>query len=1098
MSQLATRIMLAMALALSAPTLALAQFDTATVLGTVKDASGAVAPSVKITLTSRDTGISTIRETDEGGNFEFFQVRVGRYNLLAEKAGFARSVVEDFDVNVGARRRVDVELSVGQVTESVNVTGSVSLVESDSSQRGQVIKQQAIVELPLNGRQYSSLVLLSTGVRQSPIGTGGAVVREGSFNVNGLRSTFNNFLLDGVDNNAYGTSNQGFSNQVMQPPPDSVTEFQVSTNNMSAEYGRSGGATINVAYKSGTNRFGGSAWAFLRNRELNATDYFRPRDNRKAPFNRNQFGFTLGGPIVKNRTFFFLDYEGFRQVSRVVQFSNLPVASDRAAVFAFAIQDPLRGVLYPANTPLPRSVLSPFALKVFADLPAPLTDATRANNFLNARLFKEFTDKYNAKFDHQFSTKLSGFVRLGQRKANIFEAPAITGPSGGDSNGFTYAMNQALASGLTYTATSRDLIEFRFGVSRTQAGKNPIGLGENTMQTYYGISGLPSDPRVAGGLTSQVFNGITTLGKQATNPQWQWPTVWNPKVNYARFLGTHSLKAGYEYQRLHTQIQDVNPLYGRDTYQGNFTRPTSGTLGDAATYSIADFLLGLRNTYALVNILISDYRQTMNFFYLQDDWKVSQKLTVNLGLRYEYATPQWEKNNILSNFDPGSRTMVPASAGSIGQRAGVDPDRNNWAPRVGFAYSLTPKTVIRSGYGVSFVHFHRSGGGNILAINGPQLVNALVTQSPVQPTFLTTDRGYPAGFTDSRNFDPLRANVTYMPRDNRTTYVMSWFFSMQREIAKDTLIDIAYVGNRSAKSLLFADYNQARPNTGGSTTPLQARRPIPTFSDITYAFNGGWSTYHSLQARFEQRFRGGLFFLNSFTWSKAMDNGGGALEGINGSGSSVQDFYNLAAEKGPSPYDQTLTVTTSALYRFPFGKSRKWGSNWNGVADAILGGWQVGGISNAASGNRINLTHRLAGNFAVSGIPQDWRGSPWFRANVSGDPILPPAERLNEQYLSLTNVSLPPSTGVDGNNPFGNSGRNLVRMPAFYQFDFSLTKDFQLPRENTSLQFRSEFFNMLNITNFRTVDAVRSSSGFGRFTGAFDKRQIQFGLRLTF
>jgi hypothetical protein len=980
----------------------------------------------------------------------------------------------------------------------VNVSETVSLVESDTSQRGQVVKREAIVELPLNGRQYSSLVMLTTGVRPSPISTGGFTVREGSFNVNGLRSTFNNFLLDGVDNNAYGTSNQGFSNQVMQPPPDAVAEFQVVTNNMSAEYGRAGGATINVAYRSGTNELHGSAWEFLRNRSLNAGDYFRPRDNRKAPFARNQFGFTLGGPIVKNRTFYFLDYEGYRQVSRVVEFANLPIQRDRDAVFDFAVQDPVRGGIYPANVPLPRTVVSPFALRVFADLPQPFSQATRSNNYFRARRFQDFTDKYNVKLDHQFSSKISGFFRIGQRKANIFEEPTIPGPSGGDGNGYTDVLNQALASGLTYAMSPRDLWEFRFGVTRTRAGKQPPGLGEATMQNVYGIPGLPADPRIAGGLTTQLFNGISTLGRQATNPQWQYPTAWNPKVNYSRFLGAHSLKAGYEYQRVHTEIQDVNPLYGRDTYQGAFSRPAQGPFGDAAVYSIADFFFGARNTYALVNFLVAQYRQNLHFAYLQDDWKVSRKLTLNLGVRYEFATPQWEKDNVLSNFDPAGRRMIAASSGSLYSRALINPDRNNWAPRIGLAYSVTDKTIVRSGFGVNFVHFHRAGGGNILAINGPQLVNALVTQAPSQPGFRTTQQGYPAGFTDSRNFDPLRANITYMPPDTRTTYLMSWFFSIQREIAKNTLVDIAYVGNRANKSLLFADYNQAVPNTNGGTIPLQQRRPIPTFSDITYAFNSGWSTYNALQFRFERRFVSGLFFLNSFTWSKAMDNGGGALEGINGSGSSVQDFYNLAAEKGPSPYDQTLTNTTSVLYNLPIGRGRKWGDGLHPAGQFVLGGWQVGAIQNAWSGNRINLIHQLAGNFAVSGIAQDWRGRPWFRPNVTGDPVLAPAERANEQYLNLSTVALPTNTGPNGNNPFGNAGRNIARMPAFYQIDFTLTKDFPLPREGMKLQFRSEFFNLFNVTNYRTVEANRSSAGFGRYTSAFEKRQVQFALRLSF
>ena len=283
-------------------------------VGTVKDNTGAVVPGATVTLTNLDTGISSTRVSDENGSFEFITVRVGRYKITAELQGFSLAVADNVQVTVGARQRVDLQLTPGNLTETVEVVGAATRLETDSSQRGQVITSEQAVQLPLNGREYSALALLSPGVRLSPLNTGSAqTVREGSFNINGLRSTFNNFLLDGIDNNAYGTSNQGFSNQVMQPSPDAVAEFKVVTNNMSAEYGRSAGGTINVAYRSGTNRFSGAAWEFFRDTKLNATGFFKPMTGEKPPLSRDQFGFTLGGPIVRNRAFFFADYEGFRQ-----------------------------------------------------------------------------------------------------------------------------------------------------------------------------------------------------------------------------------------------------------------------------------------------------------------------------------------------------------------------------------------------------------------------------------------------------------------------------------------------------------------------------------------------------------------------------------------------------------------------------------------------------------------------------------------------------------------------------------------------------------------------------------------------------------------
>jgi hypothetical protein len=1071
---------------------ALAQFESATVLGTIRDATGSVVTNAKVRLNSVATGISVEQPTDSGGNFEFFSVRVGRYTLSAEAAGFSTATTEEFSVSPGARQRVDLQLAIGQVAETIQVTDAVKLLETDSSQRAQSVGQKAIVELPLNGRQYSQLALLTTGVRSSALSTGGATPREGSFNVNGLRSTFNNFLLDGIDNNAYGTSNQGFSNQVMQPPPEALTEFQVVTNNYSAEYGRSGGAAINVAYRSGGNGIHGNAWWFLRNTALNATGFFKPVDGVKPQFNRNQFGATIGGPIRKNRAFFFLDYEGFRQRRGAVSFNTIPTLNDRQGIFSVPVRNPLTGAVYAANTPIPQSDITPFARKVLSDLPQP-TNAGTAQNFVQSIGFRDNTDKYNAKIDYLINDQWNGFTRVGQRKANIFDEPNIPGPSGGDGNGYTDVINQQAVTAMNWVPGPANLLEFRFGFSRTIAGKAPPGLGFPTMDVVYGISGLPTDPRVAGGLTSQLINGYTNLGRQATNPQWQYPTMWNPKVNYSTFRGKHSVRLGYEYQRVHTEIQDVNPLYGEDRYAGQFSRPVGVTAG-SNTYNMADFLFGARDRFRLTNLLIAQYRQALHFLYLQDDWKVTSKLTLNLGVRYEYGTPQWEATNQLTNFNPVFLRMDQAIFGSLPDRALIVPDRNNVAPRVGLAYQATNSTVIRAGGGTSYVHFHRSGGGNILAINGPQVINAVVNQSPAVAGFRPTQDGYPAGLTSPAQFNPLAANITYMPRDTRTSYVNSWFFSIQQQLAKDFLVDVAYVGNRASKLLLFADFNQAIPNLPGQNIALQQRRPIQSFSDITYAFNGAWSNYHSMQVRLEKRYSNGFFFLNSFTWSKAMDNGAGALEGPNGNASAPQDFYNLAAEKGPSAYDQPITNVTSVLYQVPVGRGRKVGADMNRFLDAVVGGWNVSGIGNYWTGATINMFHNLAGAYQVSSIGPDWRGAPRFRPNVSGDPVL---ENWREQplptYLNSANVSLPTN-----NVPFGNAGRNIARMPNFFGIDLAVTKDFPLWSEASSLQFRAEAFNILNRTNFQAIEANRNSPAFGRFLTTFDPRLIQFALRLTY
>ncbi|MDQ6760080.1 MAG: TonB-dependent receptor, partial [Acidobacteriota bacterium] len=544
-------------------------------------------------------------------------------------------------------------------------------------------------------------------------------------------------------------------------------------------------------------------------------------------------------------------------------------------------------------------------------------------------------------------------------------------------------------------------------------------------------------------------------------------------------------------------VQDVNPLYGRDTYASNF----SGN-------NFADFLFGLRSQYAISTFFIAHLQQNMHFVYLQDDLKVNSKLTLNLGARYEYASPQFERDNHLTNFDPVTKTMLQAKDGDAYSRSLMHPDRGDWAPRVGFAYSLTPRTVVRSGFGISYVHFNRSGGANLLPINGPQVVNAVINQSPNQPGFLTTQQGYPAGLAAPANFNPLTANITYMPSNTKHTYVMSWFFSVQHQLAKNTLIDLAYVANRANRLLLFANYNQAQPNLPGQTLTLAQRqntRPFPGFGDITYAFNGGFSDYHSFQARFEHRFSGGLFFLNSFTWSKAIDNAAGSLENPNGNLNGPQNFNNLAAEKSLSAYDQPFTNTTSLVYQLPFGKGRRFGSSMPAIFNLVAGGWEISSINNAYSGQPITIAYGAIPptTFQVSGIQQDFRGANNYRVNLLGDPINHSDNHI-AHFFNLSNVLVP----TDPSRPFGRAGRNIARSDPFWQLDFAANKTFPLPSERARLQFRAEIFNVLNHTNFlppsSTCGAWNASTGvctqasFGTITSTFDPRLIQFGLKLSF
>ncbi|HKQ78279.1 MAG TPA: TonB-dependent receptor [Blastocatellia bacterium] len=1067
---------------------ALAQFDSATVLGTIRDSNGAALTGATITLKNIATGIAVTTQSDSNGDFQFPNVRIGNYRVSAELQGFSTAVAENVGVAVNARQRVDLTMQPGAVTESVVITDAAQLLETDSSGRGQVVQRQQIVNLPLNGRSYANLALLTPGVRESSQNGITTAGREASFNVNGLRNTVNNFLLDGVDNNAYGTSNQGFSSQVVQISPDAIAEFKVQTNTYSAEFGRSGGAVINASYRSGANQVHGSLWEYHRNTVLNAVGFFKPAGGVKPPLIRNQFGTAVGGPIIKDRTFFFLDYEGFRQISKTLVFSSLPTLAQRDGVLAVDARDPFTGTVYAAGQRIP---MTNFARKVLNELPAP--NVAGATNFQNLVPNKAYNDKFNLRLDHKVNDSLSAFVRISHRKVNNFEGPNIPGPSGSNQNGLVNVLNQQLTAGLTYVFANSSALDFRLGIMRTEAGKKPPLTGGPSMLSLYGITGLPTDPTITGGLTTQTITGFAQLGRQATNPQFQNPSNIDPRVNYSFTLGRHSLKTGYEYLRINTDVQDTNPLMGLDTYSSQFSRPAGAAANNL--YNLADFMFGARSQYELADLLVVNLRQRLHYAYLQDDFKVSPKLTLNLGVRYEFSTPLYENQNRLSNYDPQTNSIIRAKGGSLYDRGLVDPDYNNFAPRIGFAYNLFDKTVIRGGYGVGYVYFNRLGSADLLATNFPQITRANITQTAPSATnprcagnnfagcFRPTQDGYPSG---------LPNNVTlYIPRDKRTPYIQNWQLSIQRELTASMLIDVAYVGNHAVKQVLLADLNQARPNNIGENTPLNDRRPIRGFGSISAVLPAGDSNYHALQVKFERRFSRGLYVLNSFTWSKAIDNGGQVLEEPNGNTGTPQNVYNIAADRGLSAYDQPFNNTTSFVWELPFGRGKAFGGSIPELFDAFVGGWTLTGINTMTSGQTINLRY---GPSPVTANLPSFLGGVALRPNILGPALAPQNERTIDNYFNRNNVVIP-----SVNQPFGNAGRNIARSDAFYQLDLGLHKGFRLPiNEASKIEFRMEAFNLLNKTNFGAANSDRSNAAFGTIRSTFPARQIQFALKLSF
>ena len=751
----------------------------------------------------------------------------------------------------------------------------------------------------------------------------------------------------------------------------------------------------------------------------------------------------------------------------------------------------------------PASQITPFAAKVLGDLPAPNRAGAGSlgvgSNFESLPAETSPDNKGNFKVDHDFSDRVTSFFRYSHRELNQFAPPAIPGPSGGDSNGNVRVFNQALAGGVTYSVTPSSLLEFRLAFTRTEGGKMPVNAGLPHIEQTYGIRGIAKDPRIGGGLNSQQVSGFTSFGRQTSNPQFQNPDVWNPRVNYSTIGGPHALKFGYEYQRINTPINDLAPVYGRSAYSGRFSSPTPGTGSDL--YNLADFLVGAQSTLEKTNFEVLDYRQRMHFFYVQDDWKAAPRLTLNLGVRYEFATPQWEANNRLGNFDPASNKLLFAKDGPLYGRALVDPDYNNWAPRAGLAYTLNNRTVLRSGYGISYIHFNRMGGENILGFTGPFVLR--VTQNQVSPgvprggqplcaagqtrgCFIRTQDGYPADFNDPAKFDASRTRVNYTPRDTRTGYVQTWHFTIQRQLAADVSLDVAYVGTRGAKQLILGDYNQARPNTADGNLSIDQRRPIPGFSEIQISFGAGNTFYHSFQAKFEKKYSSGLYLINSLAWSKAIDNATGHLEeGFNGDTSRI-NFYDLKSERALSSFDTPVNNVTALIWDVPYGRGRRFGLGLNPIASAILGGWRTSLINNMRSGNPLNIYYNPSSAFRVCSSCRQ-------RPNLRG-PFQSGDKNIN-RYFIPENIEIP----TDRRFPFGNAARNVGRTRAYYQADFGLYKEFALPvREGARVEFRSEFFNLLNHTNFRGPNPARDNSNFGVVTSAFPARQIQFALKLYY
>jgi Carboxypeptidase regulatory-like domain/TonB-dependent Receptor Plug Domain/TonB dependent receptor len=1125
-----------------------AQFDTASLVGRVLDASGAVVPGAKVTATNAATNISISRITNKDGEYVIPALKEGTYRVVASMNGFVDAVTDDVRLDVGTNQRVDLKMAVGD-KETVTVEANQLALETDTSQKQQVVSSEQIEAFPLLNMNYSDLISLATGVTQDASGQDlgtSSVVREGSYNINGQRSTFNNYLLDGIDNNAHGTSNQGFSNQVINPSQYNIAQFSIVTTMQPAEYGRSVGGTINVVSKSGTNQFHGTLYDSLRNTIADANGFFKASSSSGAStrttLNRNQFGGNFGGPIKNGKFFFFVDYEGLRQVRQVVNQSNIfdasehqLIASPNATANTTAVLNPFTGETYAADRPLPRSVLSPIALAILDSFPLPNNNGAGSgsisSNWSVLQRFLNSYDKEDVRLDAQWTPRMSSFLRVSQSKEHDLDGPILPAPLSGG-NGYFRTINQQVALGLTRQIRATQLLEVRLGASFTKGGKQPYTLAD---PRTFGIQGLPTDPKVGGGLTTLDLDGFTSFGRQSTNPQWQYPFFLNPKVTYSWLIGRHNIKTGYEFSYLRQTVQDVNPINGEMDFESSFTG-----------YTISDFLFGVPNEIDLTNYFVAHLRQGGHAAFVQDDWKISPKLTLNLGVRYEYASHFYEKDSRLSNFDP---TVTPytgqliraASSGSAYQKQLVDPDLNDFMPRVGFAMSPNSRLVIKGGYGISYVHYTRSGEADDLAVNGPQVNAAVYNQVPkftkltnvkATPTFFSLDQGFPQGMASPANFNLFTSTVKWIPRGYRDPYVQSYNIGFQANVGKNSLVDIAYVGNHSLKLQEIGDFNQRNPALGNDPVTGFFKRPLSNIGDVTETFNGGYGNYNGLQARFQQKGFHGLWLLDAFTWSRDFANVGDSLTASRGFSGSPQDYYNLQNDYGPSQYDTPIVNVTAVIWTVPVGRGGVLLRNAGPVMNNLVGGWQITAYNQFHSGPALtpNFTPSGAQELSNSGGIQyrpffatDTTGSVTGtigtslrkyaikRLHVPGHPEQafcdsvydnPAQAAYNGCVLGFATTN-PTPTATSGagsaSDPRGNVPNGLLRGDSFDELDAGVNKTFTLPWEHVRLEFRGQFYNVLNKTNFTPPGMTCCSTSFGRITSTYGPGRIgQIQARLIF
>jgi hypothetical protein len=1087
------------ALALVASWTTVTHAQTARITGTVTDPTRAVVPGATVTIVNADTNDTRVATANEGGQYNVPFLPSGRYTVSCELQGFQTTRRQGIVLETDQEIRVDFSLQPGAITESVLVVGTPVLA-SDTSSVGQVVTGQTISDLPLNGRNFLQLARLATGVLESAAGDRAG--EGGAFVANGARSVLNSFMLDGVDNNARIVDQQNSSNVVSQPSVDALSEFSIQTNNFSAEHGQAAGAVINATIRSGTNAFRGVGFEFLRDDAFDARNPFAaPGEDKRL--SRHQYGGTLGGPVRRDRTFFFASWETTDEERGLDYRNTVPTLAQRVGDFRGFVNNQGRPVLIydPATTrpnpggtgfirdpfpdnQIPAGRIHPLVQQLLGMLPEPnLPDPT--GNYVVTRDAIRKRHQLDTRVDHSVSTNSKLYVRYSftNRDDGVpgpYDAPLI------GTTQFQQAIKTQLAHNLAIGQTQvlggNRVNELRLGYNRIQDDLHPWVT--DTTPAAFGFKGIPETPGVTG-LPRIAIGGFSNIGEAAFLPNFKVSEVFQAGDTFSFLRGRHALKAGANYRFIRSFFDISGQARGFYNFTGGFTqnpqaRPNSGS-------GLADFLLGIPATTQLSQTLLGDIRYHYVAGYLQDDWRVSSRLTLNLGVRYELFTHPYERNGQQANLLLDEMKLiyaggnVPPSIPSsfttslpegVSSKTLMRLDRNNFAPRLGFAYKLRDETVMRGGAGVFYGDHPTIGASSRLPANPPYQVNVSYATDSITP-IVTLDGGFPADVL-APVFSPFLTFNAWDPAAPQAQ-AYHWNTNVQHELPW-LVVEVGYTGSRGTNLSVNWDPNAPLPGPG----TVASRRPFPQFGGINGLKYEGTSDYHAGHVRIDRRLKHGVSVIGHYTYAKSIDLGGANFI----SGDLVyRDPRNIRLDRGLSSFDVRHNLVVSYIWDIPVGSGRRVDLR-NPWLNAIVGGWQFNGLTTARSGTPF--TPSLSVNPAQSGHA---------RPDRIADGNLPSGERSADQWFDPSAFV----AAVPFN--FGTAGRNILIGPGLFNTDFGLFKRFRVDARGRSreIQIRLEAFNVFNQPHYAQPNATVDLLQAGRITAIVGTmREMQLGVKVVF